>query len=97
MAPLLAALSSFLLASRVSTAAFSKSPASTASRALRMAVFREDLTDLLRCRAFSLVLMRLIWDLMFATKEPQSDWLEQNDCSGYQRRGASPKPGTAAP
>jgi hypothetical protein len=28
------------------------------------------LTALLRSRAFSLVLIRLIWDLMFATNEP---------------------------
>ena len=49
------------------------SPASAASRYLRMAVFSEDLTDLLRSRAFSLVLMRLICDLMFATlRRPRS-------------------------
>jgi hypothetical protein len=44
-------------------------PASAASRKRRTAVFNEDLTLLLRKRAFSLVPIRLIWDLMFATKE----------------------------
>ncbi|CAM5255434.1 hypothetical protein SANTM175S_01956 [Streptomyces antimycoticus] len=48
-------------------AAFSASPAATASRVRRMAVFSSDLTALLRSRAFSFVLFRLIWDLMFAT------------------------------
>jgi hypothetical protein len=37
---------------------------------LRIAVLSEDFTALLRSRAFSFVLFRLIWDLMFATKEP---------------------------
>src|SRR5207302_7321089 len=66
--PLLAALSSFLAASRCNSMALSLSPASAASRNLRIAVFTEDLTDWLRRRAFSLVLMRLIWDLMLATR-----------------------------
>src|SRR2546422_11117991 len=66
--PLLAALSSFLLASRSSTMALSLSPASAASRNFRIAVFTEDLTDLLRSRAFSFVLIRLSWDLMLATR-----------------------------
>ena len=57
-------------AARWAAVAFSTSPAATASRALRIAVLSEDLTALLRRRAFSLVLIRLIWDLMFATKEP---------------------------
>src|SRR6476469_1835394 len=65
--PLLAALSSLRLASRSSSAALVWSPESAASRNLRIAVFTEDLTDLLRRRAFSFVLIRLIWDLMFAT------------------------------
>ena len=56
--------------SQSGSVAFSTSPAAAASRALRTAVFREDLTALLRSRAFSLVLIRLIWDLMFATNEP---------------------------
>ena len=33
-------------------------------------VFSADLVALLRCRAFSLVLIRLSWDLMFATRGP---------------------------
>src|SRR6266568_443711 len=36
-----------------------------------MAVFRDDLTDLLRRRRFSFCLLRLIWDLMFATRQPR--------------------------
>src|SRR5689334_14765039 len=67
MTPLLTALSSLREAARAASVAFSTSPASTASRARRIAVFSSDLTALLRCRAFSLVLFRLIWDLMFAT------------------------------
>src|SRR3954451_13470511 len=67
MTPLLAALSSCLLAVFISSVAVATSPASAASRNLRMAVFSEDLTDLLRRRACSLVLMRLICDLMLAT------------------------------
>src|SRR4051794_2031131 len=69
MTPLLAALSSCLLAVFISSVAVATSPASAASRNLRMAVFSEDLTDLLRRRACSLVLMRLICDLMLATVE----------------------------
>src|ERR671930_583695 len=68
MTPLPAALSSFLLASRSSSTAFSLSPASAASRNFRIAVFTEDLTDLLRRRRFSFVLIRLIWDLMLAMR-----------------------------
>src|SRR5690348_1829897 len=70
MTPFEAALSSSREAAWASSCAFATSPDSTASRALRIAVFREDLTALLRSRAFSLVLIRLIWDLMFATNEP---------------------------
>src|SRR6478735_12561071 len=70
MTPLATALSSARAAARWYSVAFSTSPAAAASRALRIAVFREDLTALLRSRAFSLVLFRLIWDLMFATNEP---------------------------
>src|SRR6266571_2739194 len=36
-----------------------------------MAVFRDDLTDLLRRRRFSFCRLRLIWDLMFATRQPR--------------------------
>src|SRR5664279_1065623 len=67
MTPLLAALSRARDATCRRAAAVSRSPASAASRKLRTAVFREDLTDLLRSRAFSLVRMRLICDLMLAT------------------------------
>src|SRR5689334_11487560 len=48
--PLLTAWSSFREASRINAAAFSASPPAAASWNLRMAVFREDLTDLLRSR-----------------------------------------------
>src|SRR5579884_2788583 len=48
----------------------SGSPASTASRNRRIAVLTADLTDLLRRRRFSLVLTRLICDLMLATRLP---------------------------
>src|SRR5438067_3908606 len=69
MMPLLAALSSCLLAVFMSSVAVATSPASAASRNLRMAVLSEDLTDLLRRRACSLVRIRLICDLMLATVE----------------------------
>src|SRR5215470_6471665 len=69
--PLLAALSSARDAARSATAAFSLSPASAASRNLRMDVFSADFTDLLRWRRFSFCLIRLIWDLIFATREPR--------------------------
>ena len=68
MMPLLAALSRARVASRASSWAFAASPASAASRNLRTEVFRADLTDLLRRRAASLVRLRLIYDLIFATK-----------------------------
>src|SRR5688572_10163226 len=67
MTPLAAALSSLRDAVARVTVAVSLSPAATASRTLRTWVFSSDLTDLLRRRAFSFVLMRFIWDLMFAT------------------------------
>ena len=57
-------------------AACSRSPESAASRKCRMAVFSDDRTLLLRRRATSLVRIRLIWDLMFATKEPRRCWLK---------------------
>src|SRR5215470_9359197 len=69
--PLLAALSSARDAARSATTAFSLSPASAASRNLRMDVFSADFTDLLRWRRFSFCLIRLIWDLIFATREPR--------------------------
>src|SRR5260370_5524982 len=69
--PLLAALSRLRLASRMASAAASVSPASAASRNLRTLVFSGDLTALLRCLAFSFCLLRLICDLMFATRKPR--------------------------
>src|SRR5690348_17033761 len=72
MTPLLAALSRLCDAVRMATVAVSTSPASAASRNLRTAVFSDDLTALLRCRAFSFCLLRLIWDLIFATRKPRS-------------------------
>src|SRR5215467_7129129 len=72
MTPLLAALSRLCDAARIATVAASTSPASAASRNLRTDVFSDDLTALLRCRAFSFCLLRLIWDLIFATRKPRS-------------------------
>src|SRR4051812_49262275 len=71
MTPLLTALSSALLASCSAVPAAAASPDSAAVRKRRTDVFRADLTATLRCRARSLVLIRLIWDLMFATREPR--------------------------
>src|SRR4029453_12576969 len=51
--PLLTALSSWRDAARSSAVALSASPAWLASLSLRIAVFSDDLTDLLRSRAFS--------------------------------------------
>src|SRR4051812_36934162 len=67
MTPLLAALSRSREAVLSRARAVSRSPASAASRNLRIDVFSDDFTLLLRSRAFSLVAIRLIWDLMFAT------------------------------
>src|SRR5215469_11579961 len=72
MTPLLAALSRLAHAVRMASVTAATSPASAASRNLRTAVFSDDLTALLRWRAFSFCLMRLIWDLMFATRKPRS-------------------------
>ena len=71
--PLLTALSSLREASCMRTVAFSTSPASVASWNFRMAVFSDDLTDLFRSRRFSFCRLRLIWDLMFATRQPRLD------------------------
>src|SRR6185312_10505883 len=65
--PLLAALSSFFVATRRAAAALSLSPATTASRVARMAVLTSLRTALLRSVAFLLVRMRFICDLIFAT------------------------------
>src|SRR5580692_903622 len=69
--PLLAALSSLTEAARMARVASSAFPASAASRNLRTEVFSSDLTALLRRRAFSFCLLRLIWDLIFATRMPR--------------------------
>ena len=52
---------------RVDGAGPPPAPASAASRKRRMAVLNSDLTALLRSVARALVLIRLSWDLMFAT------------------------------
>src|ERR1700730_7310621 len=72
MTPLLAALSSCRQATRSATPASSVLPDSAVSRNLLMDVFSEDLTALLRSLAFSFCLLRLIWDLIFATRKPRS-------------------------
>src|SRR5579875_2758557 len=72
MTPLLAALSSSRHAARSAVPVASRSPAAAVSRYFRTEVFSEDLTALFRSRAFSFCLLRLIWDLMFATRKPRS-------------------------
>src|ERR1700760_3698033 len=67
MTPLLTALSRARDAACSSATAPALSPVSAASRNLRTEVFSELLTALLRRRAFSFVLLRLIWLLMLAT------------------------------
>src|SRR5947209_16345857 len=69
MTPLLAALSSSLVALRSAVAAVAVSPLSAAARKRRTAVFSSDFTALLRSRASSLVRLRLICDLMLATRD----------------------------
>src|SRR5262245_25943002 len=61
-----AALSYALEALRSAVSAASRSPPATASRSLRVAVFSDDLTDLLRRRRSSFCRLRLICDLMLA-------------------------------
>src|SRR5689334_5549449 len=82
MTPLLAALSSSRAASRISVFAFSASPVAAASRNLRSEVLSDERTALLRWRALSFVLIRFIWDLMFATERQPRSSLDG------QRRGA---------
>src|SRR3954468_1745173 len=67
MTPLETALSSFFDAVIRAADTASLSCPATASRTRRTCVLSSDFTALLRRRAFSLVPMRLIWDLMFAT------------------------------
>src|SRR4051812_40884575 len=69
MTPLLAALSSSLVALRSAVVAVAASPLSEASRNRRTAVFSSDFTALLRSRRRSLVRLRLICDLMLATRD----------------------------
>jgi hypothetical protein len=69
MTPFETATSSSRLAFCSSAAMVLLSPAASASRKRRIAVLNEELTDLLRRRDFSLVLIRLIWDLIFATND----------------------------
>src|SRR3954453_16866676 len=69
MTPLLAALSSSLVALRSAVVAAAESPLSAASRNRRTAVFSSDFTALLRSRRSSLVRLRLICDLMLATRD----------------------------
>src|SRR5205814_3647474 len=88
---LLTALSSLRDASRSSVVANSPSPVAAASLNLRIAVFSDDLTALLRRRRFSFCLLRLICDLMFATRQPRpgsSDWCfrARNDSASDARR-----------
>src|SRR5699024_7276420 len=68
MTPLETALSSLRDAVFSASSAAAASPVETAARTLRTCVLSSDFTARLRRRAFSLVLFRLIWDLMFATK-----------------------------
>src|ERR1700677_707579 len=69
MTPLETALSSLREATCSALVAASTLPDSTASRNLRTWVRSSDLTALLRWCAFSFCLLRLICDLMFATRD----------------------------
>src|SRR5262252_6820634 len=95
MTPLLAALSRLCDAVRMATVAASTSPASAASRKPRTAVFSDDLTALLRCLAFSFCLLRLIWDLMFATRMPAYVRLVNLVCPARAEGAGAPLAGTA--
>src|SRR5665811_1900199 len=64
-----AALSSFLVASAASDFASSVLPAATASLKRRTDVLSAERTDLLRSRASSFCRLRLICDLIFATRQ----------------------------
>src|SRR5215470_1970771 len=98
MTPLLAALSRLAHAVRMASVAPATSPASAASRNLRTAVFSDDLTALLRWRAFSFCLLRLIWDLMFATRKPRSgSGLVGAGASSHTRQRHTPQRGAYVP
>src|SRR3954464_7294877 len=86
MTPLLAALSSSLVALRRAVVAVAASPLSAASRKRRTAVFSSDFTALLRSRRSSLVRLRLICDLMLATRDlPQVYEVRGFGRRAYQR------------
>src|SRR5690606_28827279 len=68
MTPLETALSSLVEAFFRASSAAEVSPLSAASRNLRIQVRSSDLYARLRSVRLALVLTRLIWDLMFATK-----------------------------
>ena len=93
MTPLLAALSSWrdALLQRGEGAVLVAGVGRLAEPAHRR--LQRRLTLLLRSRAFSLVRMRLIWDLMFATKEPQR-WYGQviAHSAGMRCRARSSRP-----
>src|SRR5262245_743716 len=98
MTPLLTALSSLRAASRMSGPAVAASPAAAASRNLRTAVLSEDFTALLRCLACSFCLLRLIWDLMFATDASGPELcggLRATNDRGRARRPRLPAAGAA--
>src|ERR1035437_6168244 len=95
MTPFEAALSNLTDAVLKATSAFSLSPTAMASRTLRIWVFSSDLTATLRRRDFSFVAMRLIWDLMFATRilefndEGRASRMRAHGLTAYQ--GGSPR------
>src|SRR5579875_901565 len=92
MTPLLAALSSSREARCSAVAAASRSPASAAARKCRIDVFSADFTLLLRCRAISLVRMRLIWDLMFATNSLDVPSASGQPCQATSDARTAPNP-----
>src|SRR4051812_41142457 len=100
MTPLEAALSSARTASRAAASTSSGVPTAAVSRNLRTVVLSADFTDLLRSWAAWFCLLRLIWDLMFATKArlvrveisvrgcPDSS---RHEGKRYQRAAVTPK------
>jgi hypothetical protein len=91
MTPFDTATSSSRVALLSSVAIALESPAASASRNRRIAVLKDERTDLLRRRAFSLVLIRLIWDLIFATNVKPSGWVNLS-AEGYQPPARRLKP-----
>src|SRR5215470_13008117 len=90
MTPLLAALSSCRQAARSAAPVSSMSPDSAASRNFLMDVFSEDFTALLRSLAFSFCLLRLIWDLMFATRKPRLGYWSGWSADAFRICAAAP-------